>query len=59
MVATEATRDNRATVLSRVTALQGREPWSGYDELTVDEIRTAVADDDERAEAVRSYDRAH
>src|ERR1700754_1597052 len=59
MVATEATRDNRSTVLSRVTAPQGDEPWSGYDELTVHEIRAAVADDDERAEAVRSYERAH
>ena len=31
----ERTHDNRSTVLTRVAALQGDEPWSGYDELTV------------------------
>jgi ferritin-like metal-binding protein YciE len=55
----ERKHDNRSTVLTRVSALQGDEPWAGYDELTVDEIRAAVGDDDERASAVRSYERAH
>jgi len=55
----ERKHDNRSTVLTRVTALRGDEPWAGYDELTVDEIRAAVGDDDERASAVRSYERAH
>jgi ferritin-like metal-binding protein YciE len=55
----ERKHDNRATVLARISALRGDEPWSGYDDLTVDEIRAAVGDDDERASAVRSYERAH
>jgi ferritin-like metal-binding protein YciE len=50
----------RTTVLSRISALRGEEPWPGYDELTVDEIRTVLvnADDDRRAR-VRTYERAH
>jgi ferritin-like metal-binding protein YciE len=55
----ERKKDNRSTVLTRITALQAAEPWPGYDELTVEEIRAAVGDDDERASAVRSYERAH
>jgi ferritin-like metal-binding protein YciE len=55
----ERKHDNRSTVLTRVSALRGDEPWSGYDELTVDEIRAAVGDDDDRASAVRRYERAH
>jgi ferritin-like metal-binding protein YciE len=55
----ERKKDNRSTVLTRISALQGDEPWPGYDELTVEEIRTAVGDDDERASTVRSYERAH
>ena len=57
----ERKHDNRSTILTRITALQGDEPWAGYDELTVDEIRAAVGDtdDDERASAVRVYERAH
>jgi ferritin-like metal-binding protein YciE len=55
----ERKNDDRTTVVSRITALQGAEPWPGYDELTVEEIRAAVGDDDERASAVRSYERAH
>ena len=46
-------------VLTRIDALTGDEPWSGYDELTVEEIRAAVGDDDQRASAVRRYERAH
>ena len=55
----ERKHGNRATVLTRISALRGEEPWPGYDGLTVDEIRDAVGDDDERASAVRSYERAH
>jgi ferritin-like metal-binding protein YciE len=55
----ERKHDNRSTVLTRVSALRGDEPWPGYDELTVDEIRAAVGDDDDRASAVRTYERAH
>jgi hypothetical protein len=41
--------------------LRGDEPWAGYDELTVDEIRVAVSevDDGERSSAVGVYEQAH
>jgi hypothetical protein len=55
----ERTHDNRSTVLTRIDALRDDEPWPGYDELTVEEIRTAIGDDDDRARAVRRYERAH
>ena len=50
----ERKKDNRTTVLTRIDALQGAEPWPGYDELTVEEIRAAVGDDDERAHKNRA-----
>jgi ferritin-like metal-binding protein YciE len=56
----ERKHQDRTTILSRITTLRGDEPWPGYDELTVDEIRTALADaDDDRRARVRTYERAH
>jgi ferritin-like metal-binding protein YciE len=56
----ERKKENRATVLSRIDGLRGDEPWTGYDELNVDEIRAALADaDGERTAKVREYERAH
>lgn len=56
----ERKNDNRTTVLSRITALRGDEPWPGYDELGVEEIRTALDEGDEdRTKGVRSYERSH
>jgi ferritin-like metal-binding protein YciE len=56
----ERRHEDRSTVRARIDSLKGDEPWSGYDEQTVDEIRTALnAADDERAKAVRNYERAH
>jgi len=56
----ERKNDNRSTVLGRIDALRGDEPWPGYDELNAGEIRAALAEaDDERAEAVRAYERSH
>jgi ferritin-like metal-binding protein YciE len=56
----ERRHENRTTVLDRVSTLRASEPWPGYDELTVEEIRTALADADEtRAKAARDYERAH
>ena len=47
-------------VLSRVTSLRGDEPWAGYDELTAAEVQAVLAEgDDERANQVRAYERAH
>lgn len=56
----ERKNDNRATVLSRITALQGQEPWPGYDELTVAEIEAVISDaDEQRAKDVVAYERSH
>jgi ferritin-like metal-binding protein YciE len=57
----ERANGDRSTVRARIDALRGEEPWAGYDELTVADIRAALAegDSDERADAVRSYERAH
>ena len=56
----ERKNQNRTTVLSRISALRGREPWPGYDELTVTE-NAAVLDEGEeqRAKDVLTYERAH
>jgi len=57
----ERRHENRSTVLQRVNALRGDEPWAGYDELTVSEIQSVLSDgdDEDRAEKVRAYERAH
>jgi ferritin-like metal-binding protein YciE len=56
----ERRHGNRTTVLDRISTLRVREPWPGYDELTVEELRSALADaDEERARAARDYERAH
>jgi ferritin-like metal-binding protein YciE len=55
----ERKTDNRSTVLDRISSLQGDEPWAGYDELTVDEVRAALGDDEQRIKRVREYERAH
>ena len=56
----ERRHENRTTVLDRISTLRVSEPWAGYDELSVDELRSALADADEsRARAAREYERAH
>jgi ferritin-like metal-binding protein YciE len=56
----ERKNGSRATVLGRIDSLQAREPWPGYDELTVEEIRVALVEaDEDRAKAARTYERAH
>ena len=55
----ERKNDNRSTVLDRISSLQGDEPWAGYDELNVDEVRAALGDDEQRIARVREYERAH
>ena len=45
---------------ARIGTLRANEPWAGYDELTVEDIRTALGKaDDDRAKAARDYERAH
>jgi ferritin-like metal-binding protein YciE len=56
----ERRHENRATVLDRISSLRGQEPWPGYDELTAAEVQTVLGEaDEDRAKAVRSYERAH
>jgi uncharacterized protein (UPF0335 family) len=54
----ERKRENRATITDKITKLTGEEPWSGYDEQSVDAITTALREtDDDTAAAVRTYER--
>lgn len=57
----ERKHKDRATVLRKIATLQRDEPWSGYDELTVDEIQAAMAQSKNQtlSGAVRDYERAH
>ena len=56
----ERRNENRKTILSRITSLRGDEPWPGYDELSVAEIRAVLDEGDEdRIKRVRSYERSH
>jgi len=56
----ERKNDNRTTILSRITSLRDDEPWQGYDDLSVDEVRAALDEGDEdRIKRVRYYERSH
>jgi len=56
----ERKTQNRTTILSRITSLRGNEPWPGYDELTAAEVQAVLSEgDDDRAQAVSSYERSH
>jgi ferritin-like metal-binding protein YciE len=56
----ERKNENRTTILSRITSLRGSEPWPGYDDISVDEIRAVLEEgDEERVKRVRSYERSH
>lgn len=56
----ERKHQNRSTVLSRIDSLRKNEPWPGYDEQTVDEIREALARGDaQQNREVREYESRH
>ena len=56
----ERKTQNRATITDRIAKLTGEEPWSGYDELSVDAIAKALDGAEARsAQEVKSYERAH
>jgi ferritin-like metal-binding protein YciE len=56
----ERKHENRSTVLGRIDSLRRDEPWPGYDELTVDEIRKTLARADaKQSREVREYERRH
>ena len=43
----ERRNQDRSTVLGRLSALRGTEPWPGYDELTVSDIQVVLANADD------------
>ena len=43
----ERKNQNRSTVTGRIDSLQANEPWPGYDELGVDEVRAVLSEGDE------------
>jgi ferritin-like metal-binding protein YciE len=56
----ERRHQKRSTVLSKVNALNAQEPWPGFDELNVEEVRaTLVGGDAQLASSVHAYERAH
>jgi ferritin-like metal-binding protein YciE len=56
----ERKNQNRSTITSRIDSLQADEPWPGYDELGVDEVRAVLSEGDEaRVKVVRDYERKH
>jgi ferritin-like metal-binding protein YciE len=51
---------NRKTIVDRINSLRGEEPWPGYDELSVSEIRSVLDESDEDlVKRVRTYERSH
>jgi ferritin-like metal-binding protein YciE len=57
----ERKNEDRATIISRIASLRASEPWPGYDELNVNEVRAILGerDDDALTKRVRSYERSH
>lgn len=56
----ERNHANRSTVLGRIDTLRGSEPWKGYDDQTVEEIRKRLAESDAAiAREVRKYEVGH
>ena len=56
----ERKRENRATITDKIAKLTGEEPWSGYDEQSVDAITSALGNVDAlTAQEVKAYERDH
>jgi hypothetical protein len=56
----EAKHANRGTITGRIAKLAGDEPWSGYDEHTVESITSTLSgSDDDTARKVVVYERDH
>jgi uncharacterized protein (UPF0335 family) len=54
----ERKHEDRSTITDQIAKLTGDEPWSGYDEQSVDAITTALRDvDRDTAHSVRAYER--
>ena len=56
----ERKNQDRATITDKIAKLTGEEPWSGYDEQSVDDITAALNDTDAlTAQEVKEYERSH
>lgn len=56
----ERKNENRATITDKIAKLTADEPWSGYDEQSVENITTALnAADAQAAKKVKAYERDH
>jgi hypothetical protein len=56
----ERAHANRSTVTGRIETLRESEPWSGYDDHTVVEVRKKLVDADaSRTREVRAYEARH
>jgi uncharacterized protein (UPF0335 family) len=54
----ERKHENRATITDKIAKLTGDEPWSGYDEQSVETITAALREaDKDTAQSVRTYER--
>jgi len=54
----ERKHENRATITDKIAKLTGEQPWSGYDEQSVEAITTTLNDaDSQTAQTVKSYER--
>jgi uncharacterized protein YbcI len=55
----ERKHESRSTITEKIAKLTAEEPWSGYDELNVDAITTALhTADPQLAQAVKTYEHA-
>ena len=54
----ETKHQNRATITDKIAKLSGEEPWSGYDEESVESITRRLADADaDTHRTVLAYER--
>ncbi len=54
----EVKHQNRTTITDKLAKLTGEEPWSGYDEQSVDAIKKVISEIDvQQAKTVRDYER--
>jgi ferritin-like metal-binding protein YciE len=56
----ERRNEDRTTVTAKIASLRAKEPWPGYDEQTIEEIRAVLGDaDGSSARRVREYEGSH
>ena len=56
----ETKHQNRATITDKIAKLSGEEPWSGYDEESVESITRRLTDSDtDTHRKVLAYERDH